>query len=846
MELEVTPDPMYELICRGLSNVPLLSQLQITYRGREASIGCTNAPATTGEVHTTSLVKLPGKKLGLKMAGAYELGGVFVTDVNPSGVAAAEQRLQVGCRILEVNYKSVVFETQDSVGRIIRDSTGDEISITFQVLSTLEWSKVCNHSAQDDAFKYLAKAHEIRRMGAKKFKEAIAYYQSALKCESKDTMLRCQVLSGLGTMYFAMRQFPSSAKYHALEVKAVEACPDFNNKFALCRALDNLGLAYRYCGSLDYAISVYKKELEYAKGARNTTTKGRAYANLGITYGMKKQYSKAIAYHEKSLAAATDDNDRAAEGRSHGNLGVSYGLMKKYDTAIKHHKQRLAIAVELNEENTQYRALGNICTALKQKGDTLNAKEYWDRQQLLRPPSATAASGSETDSSSRPASTDPTPRPPSASSISSTNGDATPDPSTAVQVDATATATATSTAAATSVAQDNQTSVPVTPATASAAESAVPATDTESLPTAETFVAAGNQPINTGNAASLDTPQVTTISTNTIQSTATPDITNTPDTVTGMITDATDTTHATTAVTTTDTANTTDTADATITVTSSASNDTAVNTADTVTTAVSATSSSTPRDGFEEVDLSQTIQATPQEVAADSRPSTSSAFVEGDTTTTNGLARDDSAVTTNMVQPEQVVDGAARDGASAVPNTTVVSSDPFSMGNVVDSRANSVSSSNYDTAEETMSHRADVASLKNMSRHSSAGSIASVTSTTSVTSSGLRFDDAVASGGYGRRQKSSGRESLSSQGSLSDISDGPVDAFVRRPSSLSPGLPDHDAPNDSVADDARATLGAGASGDANNRRSRETPRPFAATSGDFAITSATSLDDFMG
>ena len=66
--------------------------------------------------------------------------------------------------------------------------------------------------------------------------------KAALKHETSDPMLRCQALGGLGTVYFAVRQFKNSVRYHSLEVDAVAACTGFDNAFALARALDNLGL----------------------------------------------------------------------------------------------------------------------------------------------------------------------------------------------------------------------------------------------------------------------------------------------------------------------------------------------------------------------------------------------------------------------------------------------------------------------------------------------------------------------------------------------------------------------------------------------------------------------------
>ena len=774
MELEVTADPMYELVCRGLSNVPLLSQLQIQYRGRDASTCCTDG--TTGEVHTTTLVKPPGEKLGLKMAGAYELGGVFVTDINPSGVAASEPRLQVGCRVLEVNRRSVVFETQTTVGKIISDTPGEEISITFQVLSTLEWSQVCNHSAQDETLKYLAKAHEIQRKGGAGLREAVGLYEAALSGDSKDAMLRCQVLSGLGKVHFQMRHYTASANYHAQEVKAVEACPQFKNKFALCRALDNLGLAYRYCDSLDYAISVYKKELEYAKSARNGTTIGRAYANLGITYGMKRQYTKAIRSHEKSLAAAVEDSDRAAEGRAHGNLGVSHGLMKQYDTAIKHHEQRLAIAIERGEENTQFRALGNICEAFKRKGDTLQAKQYWDRQQLLRPCSATPSVDAAPNATANTA--EPNAAEPNAAALDDT---AAPD------------------------ADHTTSSAPPATTGAGVGSSTPPTTGAGSTSAGELDefkkLEASFSEDDTSAGGSGTPPPAPTVGVDSLPAAAKIQPYSTTAFVPIQPPGAAD--------------------------------------------AQAAALGTAARSAFAPIAQTETAGA-----AANSQPA-GPHHIEAP------------APTGNYAAPADAGHGSFADGMAAVdlgskdenarPAARRVGAAPDDAGGAATegSRANSVSSPPCDAGEDTPRHPrySDVDAVKAMSRHSSAGSLES---TASVHSSGLRFDDAHETGGHGGgKANASGRESLSSYGSFSDVSEGPAspdDAYGARTSSVSPALRASDAAGwggGQDAADAVARLPLPKPGVRGQDQEPPTASPLSLANNDFQFTSATSLGDFM-
>jgi hypothetical protein len=219
VEVEVMDDPMYEKTCRSLSKVPLINQLQMAYQGREASCGWDGCMSTTGEVEIVTLAKSAENKLGFKIAGAYELGGVFVTHIDPDTAAAREPRLQVGARLLEINGHSVVFATQDIAARIIARSDEEGVRLTFQPTQPEEWRAVCTQHTMAKQFQEVVLAHEAQQ--AKKFKQAIVHYKMALEDEppDPDPMLRCQALGGLGTVYFAMRQYNDSVRYHALEAR---------------------------------------------------------------------------------------------------------------------------------------------------------------------------------------------------------------------------------------------------------------------------------------------------------------------------------------------------------------------------------------------------------------------------------------------------------------------------------------------------------------------------------------------------------------------------------------------------------------------------------------------------
>ena len=116
------------------------------------------------------------------------------------------------------------------------------------------WTSVCERSEADVAFKHVTRAHENRQQG--RHREAIVDYENALKLSGGNSRLKAQIFGGLGTVYFSMRQFGNAVKHHDNEVAALDAA-GITGQFAKSRALDNLGLAYRYAGKLDAAIKAY-------------------------------------------------------------------------------------------------------------------------------------------------------------------------------------------------------------------------------------------------------------------------------------------------------------------------------------------------------------------------------------------------------------------------------------------------------------------------------------------------------------------------------------------------------------------------------------------------------------
>lgn len=374
-------DPLYGRCCRALNTIPLMIQAGRKYDGlRDPGPVGKNERVTRGEIKGIHLLKARGTHIGLQMAGAYELGGVFVTQIAPGSVAAAEPDLTVGCRVLEVAGRSILFANQDDAGALIHSTNENEVEIVVQQLDVEQWAEVCRAGKDNSSLQLANQAQALRDKG--QLEGAIERYLEAQKVCERLSILECQILAGLGSAHFSLKLFKKSANYHGLEAQAWQ---EIGNPFAEARALDCLGLAHRFAKDYSMAVLAYEGEQRVAEKVKDMKSVGRALANLGITFGAMKLYDRAIDCHTRSLACARDLGDVMGEARGHGNLGVTYGLMKEYNSALESHEARLRIAEKLNDRDGQFRALGNLCGIAKVMKNQAVAKLYWERQQKLVP-----------------------------------------------------------------------------------------------------------------------------------------------------------------------------------------------------------------------------------------------------------------------------------------------------------------------------------------------------------------------------------------------------------------------------------------------------------------------------
>jgi len=370
------PTSTYTRECRRIATAPLVKRSTIMYLGTAQLKGeCSMLSA--GDLFTCTLAKQPGKGVGIKMGGSLEIGGIFVTEVALNSSAAQDERIQPGCRVLEVGVRSVLYATQMEAAHLIRTSTATEVSIVFQQVSASQWRNLKIRAAADKGSTLVAKANTAREKGD--VMTARRLYDDALQMPDLDPALQCQALSGLG-MLSKKDCWSQAVEFHQ---KEAVLCSELGYIEVSARALNFVGNAYRDGMQWDRAIETYEREVDVSRSVNDQVGLARAFTSLGIVHGNQHNLQRAVECHSRALSAANNTQDRAAAARSHGNLGVSYFALKEYDQASKHHTSRLRIAEGLGDKTGQYRALANLVKVAAAQGNQVDGRKWWKQQNAL-------------------------------------------------------------------------------------------------------------------------------------------------------------------------------------------------------------------------------------------------------------------------------------------------------------------------------------------------------------------------------------------------------------------------------------------------------------------------------
>lgn len=186
----------------------------------------------------------------------------------------------------------------------------------------------------------------------------------------------------------ASRDIHREAHDEALEYQhaenAIAIALRSNDPVLYARALDNLGLLYRYHQEYQEALSLHMKAFDFVKGLEGVPLVKMICANnAGVAARYAQEYDKAVLYYMEALKVAEDEGDLRNIAISCNGLGNTLlHMTNRSDDAILYFER--ALEAERARENTLGMAMNylSISDYYNEREEYRNARQYLD--QLLK------------------------------------------------------------------------------------------------------------------------------------------------------------------------------------------------------------------------------------------------------------------------------------------------------------------------------------------------------------------------------------------------------------------------------------------------------------------------------
>jgi serine phosphatase RsbU (regulator of sigma subunit) len=165
--------------------------------------------------------------------------------------------------------------------------------------------------------------------------------------------------------------------------KSLKISKKLNDKLAISKALNNIGIIYDVQGDYVQALEYYQKALEKNQEIGNQKGISHSLNNIGVIYNMQSDYEQALLFYHKSLDIdIKNKNDRSAS-ISLINIGRIYTLQHKYDTAFSYFEQSLEIAKRIENDKVIGQDLYYIGLNYQEQKEYKQALEFFDKALMV-------------------------------------------------------------------------------------------------------------------------------------------------------------------------------------------------------------------------------------------------------------------------------------------------------------------------------------------------------------------------------------------------------------------------------------------------------------------------------
>ncbi len=166
----------------------------------------------------------------------------------------------------------------------------------------------------------------------------------------KDTLLYARALDNLGLLYRFKQNYKEALPLHSRAFELIEKDKEVSPIYKMIFA-DNAGLAARYDQNYDLAISFYMKALELAEEENNLKNIAIASNGIGNSLGkIPERREEAIVFFKRSLEAEKKMNNSLGIAMNYLSISAYYIERKDFYIAKKYLNRLLEINKERNDK----------------------------------------------------------------------------------------------------------------------------------------------------------------------------------------------------------------------------------------------------------------------------------------------------------------------------------------------------------------------------------------------------------------------------------------------------------------------------------------------------------------
>ncbi|MFP5264444.1 MAG: ATP-binding protein [Blastocatellia bacterium] len=168
-----------------------------------------------------------------------------------------------------------------------------------------------------------------------------------------------------------------------LNKQALAAAHNSNDRGAVARALNSLGIIYKEQGKLTEAEEAHNQSLAIRLAADDRIGEGQTLMNLGLVYMSQGRTEEAERAFQQSLLIAREFGKRATEGRALNNLGIIYRNEGKWAEAEEAYNQSLIIKRETNNRIDEEKTLSNLGNVYADQQQWKEAEEAYKQSLII-------------------------------------------------------------------------------------------------------------------------------------------------------------------------------------------------------------------------------------------------------------------------------------------------------------------------------------------------------------------------------------------------------------------------------------------------------------------------------